>query len=227
MLRAVIFDFDGVISDTELLHLRAFNNVLAGYGIEISKDDYFDKYLGLTDLDLIRELTAQGLLKGGEKTAIEAAEKKKVVFENISRDEAEIIEGVREFIAMLYDNRIPMAIFSGALLAEIELILQSVDLRRYFEIIVSAEHVTKAKPDPEGFVLALKRLNIKLGSDISPSQCVVIEDSHWGLEAAIKAGMHTVAVTNSYKAEQLTMAEKVVKNLAHLTIDELRHLCAR
>ncbi|MHC4756083.1 MAG: HAD family hydrolase [Planctomycetota bacterium] len=225
MLRAVIFDFDGVISDTEILHFRAFNKALADHGIEISKADYFDKYLGLTDIDLLKELVSQGLLTGGAKTVEDLAEKKKAVFETFSKAEATIIEGVQEFISILAENSIPMAIFSGALLAEIELILQSVDLRRYFDIIVSAEHVTKAKPDPEGFVLALQKLNIKLEDNITPAQCVVIEDSHWGLEAAGKAGMHTVAVTNSYTAEQLTMADKVVHNLAHLTIEELQQLC--
>ncbi|MHC4636443.1 MAG: HAD family hydrolase, partial [Planctomycetota bacterium] len=181
--------------------------------------------LGLTDIDLLKELVSQGLLTGGAKTVEDLAEKKKAVFETFSKAEATIIEGVQEFISILAENSIPMAIFSGALLSEIELILQSVDLRRYFDIIVSAEHVTKAKPDPEGFVLALQKMNIKLVDNITPSQCVVIEDSHWGLEAAGKAGMHTVAVTNSYTAEQLTMADKVVHNLAHLTIEELQQLC--
>jgi HAD superfamily hydrolase (TIGR01509 family) len=174
---------------------------------------------------LLKELISQGLLTGGAKALDEIAEKKKAVFESLSKTEATIFEGVQEFLNILAENGIPIAIFSGALLAEIELILQSVNLKKYFDIIVSAEHVTKAKPDPEGFVLALQKINKKLQDNITPSQCVVIEDSHWGLEAASKAGMHTVAVTNSYTAEQLTIADKVVQNLSRLTIEHLQQIC--
>jgi beta-phosphoglucomutase-like phosphatase (HAD superfamily) len=112
------------------------------------------------------------------------------------------------------------------LLAEIGLILDNQGLRKFFEVIVSAEQVKKGKPHPDGFVLTLERLNEKRESPISAGQCVVIEDSHWGLEAARAAGMHTVAITNSYDADQLSMAEKVINHLDELDISELESLCA-
>ena len=118
-----------------------------------------------------------------------------------------------------------MAIYSGALRSEIELVLDKADLRSFFEVIVSAEQVKKGKPNPEGFILALQKLNELHQPAISPKNCVIIEDSHWGLEAAITAGMHTVAVTNSYRAVELGLAEKIVENLSELTIDELGDLC--
>jgi len=134
---------------------------------------------------------------------------------------------------MLKQNNIPMAICSGALLAEIELILEEGWLRSFFEVIVSAEQVKKGKPNPEGFLLTLQKLNrivspaqAGIQNLILPNQCIVIEDSHWGLEAAKAAGMHTVAITNSYDADQLAMAEKVVTQLSELSIGDLQHLCA-
>lgn len=225
MLRAVIFDFDGVITDSEILHFRAFNEVLSQYGIEITLKDYYKDYLGLTDLDLLNLLVNKGLLELDEGGVENLAEQKKQVFEKMAKTEGRIIEGVGDLLRMLKQNDVPMAICSGALLAEIELILGETQLRPFFEVIVSAEYVRKGKPNPEGFVLTLQKLNKKRQDAIEPSQCIVIEDSRWGLEAARAAGMHTIAITNSYDAEQLAMAEKVITHLKQLSISDLQELC--
>jgi beta-phosphoglucomutase len=225
MLAAVIFDFDGVIADSEILHLRAFNQMLSQSQIEITKEQYYRDYLGLSDLDLIRELSSRGLLKVEECEIKELAQQKERIFEKLAATESHIIDGVREFLDMLRDNSIPMAICSGALAPEIESMLEQAHLRHFFEVIVSAEQVARGKPHPEGFMLALDKLNLDRPQLIRADQCVVIEDSHWGLEATKAAGMHTVAVTNSYDAEQLSMAEKVVDHLSELSLDELNALC--
>ena len=228
MLRAVIFDFDGVITDSEVLHFRSFNQVLAQYGIEITTKDYYKDYLGLSDLDLLNLLVDKGRLKLNKHQIENLAEQKKQVFEKLAKTEGRIIEGVRDFLQMLRQNDIPMAICSGALLVEIELILEEARLRSFFEVIVSAEQVKKGKPNPQGFLLTLQKLNHneKSQNPILANQCVVIEDSHWGLEAAKAAGMHTIAITNSYDADQLALAEKVITNLGQLSISDLQKLCA-
>jgi beta-phosphoglucomutase-like phosphatase (HAD superfamily) len=118
-----------------------------------------------------------------------------------------------------------MAICSGALKPEIELVLEGAALSDYFDCIVSAEQVKRGKPFPDGFLLALKKLNENSKEEIRPKQCIVVEDSHWGLDAAKKAGMHTIAVTNSYDAKQLAMAEKIVKRLDKLTVSDLQKIC--
>ncbi len=226
MLRAVIFDFDGVITDSEILHLRAFNQVLAQYGVEISTKDYYKEYLGYTDVDCYKMLIQKGQLKTDEQQIENLVKQKNQVFEELAKTEGQIIQGVRDFLKMLKDNKIPMAICSGALRAEIELILEQAKLRDFFEVIVSAEQVKKGKPSPEGFLLVLKKLNQSREEPIEANQCIAIEDSHWGLKAAKSAGMHTVAVTNSYDAEQLAMAEKIVARLSELSINDLQGLCS-
>ena len=150
---------------------------------------------------------------------------KKQIFEKLAKTEGKIIEGVRDFLKMLRKNSISIAICSGALLSEIELILEQANLRPFFEVIVSAEQVKQGKPNPEGFVLTLNKLNENTKKQIAPGQCIVIEDSHWGLEAAKAAGMHTIAVTNSYDADQLAMAEKIVASLSQLKLSNLQELC--
>jgi beta-phosphoglucomutase len=226
MFQAVIFDFDGVITDSEVLHLRSFNKVLAQYGVEISTKDYYKEYLGLSDLDCFKALINKKVLQKPAKGIENLAKEKNEVFEKLAKTEGRIIEGVRDFLQMLSQNNIPMAICSGALLAEIELILEEARLRPFFEVIVSAEFVKKGKPSPEGFLLTLRKLNRNRRNPILPNQCIVIEDSHWGLEAAKAAGMHSVAVTNSYDADQLTLAEKIVTRLGDLSIDALQELCS-
>ena len=226
MLRTVVFDFDGVITDSEVLHLRSFNQVLAQYGVEISTKDYYKEYLGLSDIDCFKVLVDKKVLQKPAKEIENLAKEKNQVFEKLAKTEGRIIEGVRDFLQMLSQNNIPMAICSGALLAEIELVLEQARLRPFFEVIVSAEFVKKGKPSPEGFLLTLRKLNRNRQNAILPNQCIVIEDSHWGLEAARAAGMHTVAVTNSYDADQLTMAEKIVTGLGDLSIGALQKLCS-
>jgi beta-phosphoglucomutase len=233
MLRTVIFDFDGVITDSEILHLRAFNRVLAQYGIEITTKDYYKDYLGLTDFECFKLVADKSQLQLDRQGIKNLIKQKTRIFEELAKTEGRIIEGVRDFLKMLRQNNVPMAICSGALLAEIELMLEEARLRPFFAVIVSAEQVKKGKPDPEGFLLTLQKLNrivspaqAGIQNHISPDQCIVIEDSHWGLEAAKAAGMHTVAVTNSYDADQLAMAEKIVTQLGELSIVDLQQLCA-
>ena len=226
MLRAVIFDFDGVIADSEMIHFEAFNIALKKYGIEISKTQYYKDCLGLSDLDLVKDMHRTGKLKVDAKQIPVITEEKKHIFKRLSESHAAIIDGVPEFFELLNRNNITMAICSGALLVEIETILERANIPDYFVTIVSADQVSKSKPDPQGYILTLERLNRNLDSPIKPSECVVIEDSHWGIEAAVKAGMNTIAVTNSYAAHELESADAVVTHLSEITIRKLNELCS-
>ena len=225
MLQAVIFDFDGVITDSEVLHLRSFNNVLGQYGIEITKKDYYKKYLGSSDLDCFRQLRSEGKLNLDDEEIENLIKRKNEDFEKLARTEGRLIAGVKDFLQKLKQNNITMAICSGSLLTEIMLILEEAGLQTFFDVIVSAEQVRTGKPAPEGFLLALQKLNKKSPEPVLAEHCIVIEDSYWGLEAARAAGMHTVAVTNSYDAEELKLAEKIVTHLNELEISDLQKLC--
>jgi beta-phosphoglucomutase-like phosphatase (HAD superfamily) len=198
----------------------------------MTKKDYYQHYLGLSDLDFFKELEQKGRLRLDSQQMQQALEEKKRLYEELAMAEGRIIEGVHEFLEMLGQNNILMAICSGALLSEINLILEGAQLRNFFEVIVSAEQIKKGKPAPDGLLLTLQKLNRRKAScgekseiPITPNQCVVIEDSHWGLEAAKAAGMHPVAVTNSYDATQLTPSEKVVDCLSELSMNSLQELC--
>jgi beta-phosphoglucomutase len=226
-LKAVIFDFDGVICDSEMLHYEAFNETLAEYDIKIEKDQYFSDYLGLSDHDFYCKLIEQGKLNIAPESVPQILENKMQTYEKIAETRAGVIDGVSEFVTMLSDSGISMAICSGALLSEIEHVLKKADLEKYFQTIVSAEHVENGKPAPDGFLLALERLNALnpgLPEQIVPDQCIVVEDSSWGLRAARSANMKSVAVTTSYGADELQMADMIVDNLKEITIEDLKKL---
>ena len=127
---------------------------------------------------------------------------------------------------MLVKHNIRRAICSGALRSDIDLMLSGASFADAFEVIVSADDVQHGKPDPEGYCMALERLNHKNNTSIKPAECIVIEDSHWGLEAAAAAGMISVAVTNTYSRDALNhRAKKIVSNLSELRLNDLKMLC--
>jgi beta-phosphoglucomutase len=225
MLKAVIFDFDGVIVDTEQLHYQAFNEIFRPLGVQISVSEYFERFVGMTDQELFRLLDKEKNLRLSEEQLHELFTKKAVSFKSLASKQATIYDGVPQFIKMLCENKIHLAVYSGALFEEIEMILKGARLIQFFEVIVSSEQVKHGKPDPEGFLLALKLLNEKASSKIKPADCIVIEDSHWGLEAAKTAAMHSIAVTNTYPADNLNPADKIVTNLGELTLADLQTLC--
>jgi beta-phosphoglucomutase len=220
--------------DSEKLHYQAFNRALTRFNYQLSIRDYYDRFLGLSDQELLRIVDKEGKLSLSNQQFEKLLGEKANLFKEMAATEAGIIEGVPQFLNMLADNKIPTAICSGALLPEIEMILKGALLREFFEVIVSAEQVERGKPDPEGFSLALKLLNKlvrhscggKPHKSIKPENCVVIEDSRWGLEAAKATGMRAVAITNTYAAEHLKPADKIIVHLNELTLAELNSLCS-
>jgi len=226
MLKAVIFDFDGVIADSEALHYEALNAVFNRYGVDVPKDVHWDKYLGYSDHENIEAVNVDYGMGWDDAKVQVLIDEKKIVFDELIVSGSIIIDGVAVFIQRLIDAGIRRAICSGALRSDIDLMLAGTDFKDAFEMIVSADDVTCGKPNPEGYLLALNKLNQNGPAPIKANQCVVIEDSHWGLEAATAAGMHPVAVTNTYSRSELEQqGRKVVDRLDELTVGNLHNLC--
>lgn len=153
-------------------------------------------------------------------------EKKTVIFQELVQSEGVLpFPAVPEFI-MALAQRYPLAIASGARRHELETLLEAAGIRRYFEIIVSADDVEKGKPNPESYLKALEGLNTsgKRTSPIKPDEVVVIEDSREGIASAHSAGMKCIAVSTSYPVFELSIADLVVPNLASLKISQVEDL---
>jgi beta-phosphoglucomutase len=226
MLKAVIFDFDGVIADSERLHYKALNQAFETCGLHIPEDIHWQKYLGFSDLENVLAVNDDYKMNWSQQEINRLVEHKTASFHALAQTEAPIIDGVEDFIRMLHTAGLPLAICSGATREDIEIMLEHTEIKGVFKTIVTANDVEKCKPDPQGYLLALKRLQEKTKLTIEPSQCVVVEDSRWGLQAAVAAKMHTVAVTNSYAADHLSShADYVIDRVDKLTIEDLERMC--
>ncbi len=209
--RAIIFDFDGVIADSEPLHLAAFQQALEPEGIVLTTEAYYADYLGYDDYDAIVAALREAGRPPTEESVQALMAAKAEHFLALVREGVRILPGVPAFIRHAA-TRVPLAVASGALRREIELILAYAGLRKAFDAIVSAEDVSEGKPAPESFLLALERLRERV-PNLAPGDCLVIEDSRAGVEAARRAGMRCLAVTNSYPASELGAADVVVPSL--------------
>ena len=213
-LRAIVFDFDGVIANSEPLHFRAFRDVLATEGVTLSEQAYYAQYLGFDDVGVFRAM-------GIEATRIDDLVKQKAIrIEALERDDSILFPGAAAAIRRLAAS-VPLAIASGAIGAEIRRVLAREQLSQFFVTVVSADDTPKSKPAPDPYLCAVAQLDQACGGRLLARDCVAIEDSHWGLDSARAAGLRTVAVTHTYDASTL-VADRVVGALDDLDIGSLR-----
>jgi HAD superfamily hydrolase (TIGR01509 family) len=220
-MRAVIFDFDGVLVDSEPLHFRSMRDSLLPEDIVIDQDEYARIYLAYDDRGAIRRaLEEHGVaFEGGRLDRI--ARRKASLFEGMLSS-IPFFPGARELVATLSAN-MPLAIASGARRPEIESVLSTAGLRHCFEAVVGAEDVTQGKPHPEPYLVALERIAPK-APGLGPGGCVVFEDSPPGIASGLAAGMKVVAVSNSYPASKLSAAHLVVASLEGMSAADIRTL---
>ena len=222
-LLGVVFDFDGVIADTEALHLRAYQDALANKELSLSKTEYFERYLGYDDISVVTSVATDHGVVLEDSELVQLIETKGHRFEALVGTDHVLFPGSAECIRRLA-TKTRLAIASGALHHEIERILAANALREYFDVVVAADDVDRPKPAPDGYLQAVSRLS---PDDVTPSSnsYVAIEDSRWGLEAARAAGLKTVGITNTYPESSLTDADVVVDSLNAVDHRFLTQLC--
>jgi beta-phosphoglucomutase len=226
-LDALIFDFDGVIVDSEPIHLECFGKVLLPAGVVLTHEDYYAKYLGYDDHDcFVAAMRDHGKPVVEEQIAAMIRAKSVLVQETYSR-KVRALPGSVELIRSAAGAKVPLAVCSGALREEIEQAARSVGVKDLFATIVAARDVTRGKPHPEGYAKALDRLRAATGRPLRAGASVVVEDSVAGIDAALGAGMKVLAVTNSYPADALGRASRVVHSLAEVTLKDLEAIAGK
>lgn len=207
IIKAVIFDMDGVLIDSEALHHKALNSTMAVWHITIYDEEY-DGYVGSKTIDMCRKLvTRYHLPVTPEQLA--AQKTRKLLEEMKGNGHLQSIRGVAEFIADLYRHGVLLAVASSSYLEVIDTVLAELGLRNYFRAVVSGDQVSKGKPDPEIFLEACARLGVP------PAECAVVEDSANGVRAAKAAGMFCIGFVNPGSGEQdLSPADMVVDDFA-------------
>jgi len=211
---AVIFDFDGVIVDTEPLHYQAFQRVLEPLGLGFSWQQYVDVYMGFDDRDAFVEAYAAHGAALDADTLRTLVERKAHIFQTVIRDGITAYPGVTDLIKKLHQSGIPLAISSGALCSDITPIVRQLGIADCFEAVVTAEDVAKSKPDPESYRLAFDRLKQRTG--ISADRTIAIEDTPAGIASAKGAGLTVIGLTNSYPRELVSDAAVVIGSLEEL-----------
>lgn len=219
MLSAVIFDFDGIIVDSEPMHFRAFNEVLKPFDVEISWEDYCGTYIGFDDRDAFRAVTTankKAMCNRDVKKLI--AEKAEVFQKYILNGEATPLPGAVELIKSI-PVRLPVALCSGALREDIDPIIERLGIINAFSQIVTAEETPKSKPDPAPYKLVIEKLGID-----DPATAIAIEDTPAGIMSAKGAGLKVLAVTNSYDREYLMEADAVTDSLEKVSRPDLENM---
>ncbi len=221
---AIVFDFDGVVIDSEPIHLMGFQQVLAPLGVDITEAQYYETYLGYDDRDCIRIASGDHGVQITDEQLIQLIAEKTQLVQAALTKSVTALDGALELIRAAYDTGMPLAICSGALRDEIELPCRTLGILEKFSVVVSAQDVAVSKPDPACYLLALQQLRSATGKQLPADKCIAIEDSPAGIESARSAGMKTLAVTTSYPAVHLTAADRIVESLAAVTCKNLDEL---
>jgi len=224
VLRAIVFDFDGVIANSEPLHFLAYRDVLVEEGVTLTEADYYARYLGFDDVGAFEAIGAsQGPV--WDRAQIDGLVARKAMrLAELERDASVLFPGAAEAIRRAA-AAMPIAIASGARGEEIRRVLIREKLIGCFTAIVAAEDTPVSKPAPDPYLRALALLAPSFNAPLRAADCIAIEDSHWGLESARAAGLRTVAVTNTYPADELS-ADLTIASLDALDLGLVARLCS-
>ena len=226
MLRAVIFDFDGIIVDSEPLILKLTQEMAAQEGWTVTEEEYYRDYLALDDRGIVEHLYAS------HGRAVDIARRDDLVawkgerYQEIIRDGLTPISGVVEFVTEMA-NHYPLAIASGSLRVEIRHLLTKIGLREKFSVMATADDCQRCKPDPEVYLLALLRLRALPSFRDQPLQsedCLAIEDAPLGVVAAQAAGFKCLALAHSRPASELQHADLIASGFAHVAMRDIHDL---
>lgn len=224
MIRAIIFDLDGTLVDTEPLHFAAFNEILRPEGIEIGPDEYSARLIGYNDHDCFAAVLREHRKDAGEQHIADLIARKTTVYQAMVAEREVLYPGAEKFVRDSA-GRFPLLIATGTLRAEAEAILRRAKLRDLFLDIIAAEDVERGKPEPDGFIAALGRIGFVLRQrdPVLAEECLVVEDTPAGIEGAHRAHMKVLALCHSASAEDLAAADVVRASILDLDLDDVIH----
>ncbi|MES2733399.1 MAG: HAD family phosphatase [Bacteroidota bacterium] len=215
MTFAVLFDMDGVIVDSNPYHKLAFQAFLKQYNISLTDDELKIHVYGRTNQEGMpfifqRELSSEELL--------ERANEKEAMFRDIYQTDIAPVNGLIPFLQRLRTHHIPTAVGTAAPTANLNFILDALDIRPYFDALLDSSYVTRGKPDPEIYLKAAAKLGVE------PANCIVIEDSLAGVLAGLNAGMKVIGITTTHTAEELSNTHLIITDFMGLTLEKLEAL---
>jgi len=228
MIKAIFYDFNGVIIDDEPLQMQAYKEVIRQYGIDLSEADYYSA-LGLDDKGFVAHAFQRGNKPLSEDVLQAVLKEKTVYHRKAMEDELPLFPGVVTFLKTTA-RHFPLGIVSMATLDEIEYALNRAGLLSLFSVVVTTNDVNVCKPAPDCYRAGLTKLNeqrrIARELPLLPNECLVIEDSPPGIQSGRGAGMRTLGITNTVSEEELRAAgaEVVTPRLSDWTVESVHHV---
>ena len=225
VLKAVLFDFNGVIINDESIHHQALEELLLAENLPLQGKELWQMSVGRSDRSCLREI----LNSRGRFVTDEYLDKLVVKKAGIYRQRLQqlvtlpIYPEVIQFIEKMYASSYKLAVVTGSVRSEAELVLKQAEIDRYFETIITGDDIKESKPDPEGYLLAVNKLN-ELNPDLNllPTECLAIEDTFAGIQAAKSAGIQVVAIANTYPFHMLQrQANWTIDAFADLELDRV------
>ncbi|MDP1948565.1 MAG: HAD family phosphatase [Nitrospirota bacterium] len=226
MIRAIIFDFNGVIADDETPHLHCFQQALAESGLSLTKEEYYGTYLGMDERTCATALLAVRDHTCDRDVLSAIMERKATLFrEYTARHKPPLFSGVVEFVKQA-TTQYRLAIATGGRREQIDHALHDTAIEQDFPVLVSADDCAVGKPDPAIYRHTLKLLNAQEPRPtlITAGECLVVEDSLAGIQSAKAAGMAVLALATTYPAEKLREADYILPNLEGITLEEVLRL---
>jgi beta-phosphoglucomutase family hydrolase len=212
MIKGIIFDMDGVITDNKEQDFTAWKRVFADFGLDLNMDGY-KSFTGMKGEEIVKKYIKPD---AGEEEATSLTRRKEEYFiEEIKKNKIEPTKGVERFLNDLRASGIKMGIGTAAMKFKANAILEELGLKHYFDVIVSAEEVKRGKPDPETYLKAVEMLNLK------PAECFVIEDAPNGIEAAKNGNIKCIAITTTHERSELGKADIIIDSFDELIVSEL------
>lgn len=193
MMRAFIFDMDGTLADSMPFHEQAWNALMPELGVKVDRDEFFRWSAGLTNREIFPRLLGRALADDELQTL---SGRKEALYRQLYTPHCAPLRGAVDFLRATERAGILRAVGTAAPPENVTLVLDGLDLRRYFQAVVGGADIRHGKPDPEVFLIAADRLRVR------PADCVVFEDAPAGVEAARRAGMQCVVVTTTLTAEK-------------------------
>ncbi len=225
MLRAVLFDFNGIIINDETIHEQLLERLLLEENLRPQPGEFQAIALGRSDRVCLTEMFARRGRVLDETDLDRLLQRKAEAYREIlaSLEPLPLYPGLTDFLLKLRFADLRLALVSGAMRLEIETVLDRAKLRQQFPIIVAGDDITTSKPDPAGYLTAIAQLNLaEPGLNLQPSECLAIEDSFAGIEAAKRAGIPVVGVANMFPQHMLLrVADWAVDELAELEFDRV------
>jgi beta-phosphoglucomutase len=227
-LKAVLFDFNGVIINDEPLHEKLIDQLLIEENLRPDPAEYWEICMGKSDRACLTELFNRRGRIVTDKYLDELIARKsrgyQLALENL--DKLPIYPGLDDLIFQLRAAHLKMGVVSGALKVEIELVLQRAHLTPYFAVIVGGDDIRTSKPDPTGYLLAVERLNHQFPDlKLQPAECLAIEDTFAGIQAAKSAGMQVVGIANTYPFHMMQrQANWAVDYLTEIELDRVQQV---